>query len=86
MIYNTIEGSITKASIKKLGLNRGEYESAGSGVIISNYLPTILYLPFKIINPDTRIGVSNLKDEICKATQAKFVNYVKDLLDHMYSN
>ena len=46
----------------------------------------MIYLLFKIINPDTRIGVSNLKYEIEKATLAKFGNNVKDLLDEMSSN
>ena len=46
----------------------------------------MLYLLFNIINPATRIGVSNLKYEIEKATLAKFVNNVNDLLDNMSSN
>ena len=45
----------------------------------------MIYLPFKIINPDTRIGVYNLKDEIDKAILAKFANNLKDLLDGMSS-
>ena len=46
-----------------------------------------LYLPhIKIINPATSIGVSNLKDEIEKATLSKFGNNVKDLLCDMSSN
>ena len=40
----------------------------------------------KIINLDTRIYVSKLKHEIEKATLAKFVNNVKDLLDDIFSN
>ena len=46
----------------------------------------MFYLIFERINPSTRIGVSNLKDEIEKATLAKFGNNVKDLLDNMSSN
>ena len=34
--------------------------------------------------PFTRIGVSNLKDEIEKANIAKFLNNVKDLLGYKY--
>ena len=45
-----------------------------------NYGPAVLYLLFKSINPDTRIGVSNLRDEIHKSTLAKFINNVKTLL------
>ena len=49
----------------------------------------MLYLILKSINPDTSIGVSNLKYEIEKGTLANFVNNVKDLHDDMsakYSN
>ena len=34
----------------------------------------MLYLLLKRINPATRIGVSNLKDEVEKATLPKFGN------------
>ena len=46
----------------------------------------MIHLLFKIINPDTSIGVSNLKYEIEKTTIAKFGNNVKDLIDDMSSN
>ena len=41
----------------------------------------MLYLVFKNINPDTRIGVSNLEYEIEKSILSKFGNNIKDLLD-----
>ena len=41
----------------------------------------MIYLPFKSINPDTRIGVYNLKYEIEKAALDKFGNNVKDIID-----
>ena len=44
------------------------------------------FLLFKIINSDTRVGVSNLKDEIEKANLAKFGNDVKYVLDDTSSN
>ena len=47
---------------------------------------TMFYLIFKNINPDARIGVSNLKYDIEKSTLAKFGNNIKDLPDDMYSN
>ena len=47
---------------------------------------TMLYLIFKIMNSDTRIGISDLKYEIEKATLSKFGNNVKDLLDDISSN
>ena len=46
----------------------------------------MLYIQFKIINPATRIVASNLKEEIKKASLAKFINNVKDLSDEMSSN
>ena len=46
----------------------------------------MLYLILKSINPVTSIVVSELKDEIEKATLAKFLNNVKYLLDDMSSN
>ena len=46
----------------------------------------MIYLLFKSINLDTRIGVSNLKDEIDKESLTKFDNNVKELLDDMSSN
>ena len=45
---------------------------------------TMFYLIFKNINPDARIGVSNLKYDIEKSTLAKFGNNIKDLPDDMY--
>ena len=46
----------------------------------------MIYLILKSINVDTRIGVSNLKEKIEKATLAKFGNNVKDLIYDMSSN
>ena len=46
----------------------------------------MIYLLFKGINSDTRIGASNLKYEIEKATLDKFDTNVKYLLDGMSSN
>ena len=46
----------------------------------------MIYLLFKGINSDTRIGASNLKYDIEKVSLAKFGNNVKDFLDDMSSN
>ena len=75
----------TKTSLKKLRLHPGLYECTDAGGLVRNYVPTIIYLIFKSINPDTRIGLSNLKDEIGKATIDKFGNNVKDLIDEISS-
>ena len=62
MIYNVIEGSIKNNSLNKLSLSRVCYERADNGGLMRNYGPTMIYLLFKIINPYTSIGVSNLKN------------------------
>ena len=64
IIANAMEGSITKTYLQKIRLYREEYEWADAEGFISNYGPTMLYLLFKIINPATIIGISNLKCEI----------------------
>ena len=46
----------------------------------------MLYLLFKIINPATKLVVSNLNYEIEISTLSTFGNNVKDLLDDMSSN
>ena len=56
------------------------------GGLLSNYGTTAIYLLLKIINPDTRIGFSNLKDEIYKAILDKFGKNVKDILDYVSPN
>ena len=57
-----MEGLIKNTSLKKLRLHLREYERADDGGIIFKNGPTF-YLIFKITNPATIIGVSNLKDE-----------------------
>ena len=83
MIAKAIEGSITKTYLKKLRLHIREYEWIDSVSIISNYGSAMIYLIFKIIKPGTRIGVSNLKDDIEKSTLSKFGSNKKYLLDDM---
>ena len=64
----------------------GGYEWADSGGLKRNYGPTMHHIIFKMINPDTRNGVSNLKYQSGKSTLDKFGNNAKDLLDDMSSN
>ena len=61
MISKAIEVSISKTYLKKIRLHWGEYECYGAEGITQNDEPTMIYLLFKIINPYTRIGVSNPK-------------------------
>ena len=86
MTAKEFEGTITNEYLKELRLNRREYEWYDTGGLIMNYGDTMIYLPFKIINVYARIGVSNLKYEIEKATIAKFGNNVKYIIYDMYSN
>ena len=81
MIAKAIKVSIKNKYLKKLRLHLREYERTYYGGLIRNDVTTMLYLIFKIINPATRIFVSNLKYEIEKSTIAKFLNNVKNLLD-----
>ena len=82
MIAKAIEGSITKTSLEKLRIHRGEYEWYDAGGIIRSDVTTITYLLLKSINSATNIGFSNLFF-LWKATLAKSGNNVKDLLDDM---
>ena len=86
MIAKLIEVSITNTSFKKIRIHQKEYEWSEARSLISNYGPTMIYILFKSINPNTRIGISTLKYEIKKANLSKFVNNLKDLLDEISSN
>ena len=86
MIAKAVKGSIKNTYHKKIRLHRREYEWTCDGGLISNYEINMLYLILKIIKPNTRIAVSNLKYEIDKSILAKFLNIVKDILDDMSSS
>ena len=86
MIDKAIDGSIKKYLFKKLMLPQGECKWDDTGGILRNDIPTMIQLLLKIINTATRIGVSNLKDEIKKTTLAKFGNNLKYFHDEIYSN
>ena len=86
IIYKAIGVLGAKTSLSKLRIHQREYQWYDYGGIISIYIPTMIYLLFKIINTSTRIGVSNLKYETDKATLAKFGNNVKYIPDYMYYN
>ena len=72
-----------KDILKKIRIHRRQYELADAGGLKSNYGPIMIYLLFKSINLATSIDVSNLKDEIRKATLDKLGNNVKCLLYNM---
>ena len=98
-VTHCIEGGVTKVRQKGLFLRYPNGESGGQklrhrlenscidyGVIKRNYISTIIYLLIKGINLATKIGVSNLKDEIEKISLVKLRNNVKDILYDMSSN
>ena len=86
MTSKKIEVSITDTSLKKLGIHRKEYEWEKSRGLIRSDVPTVIHLLFKIVNPTSSIGVSNLKNEIEKETLARFGNDVKNIIDDISSN
>ena len=47
--------------------------------------PTLRWLLLQMCNPSTRVGVAELKDDLRKATSAKFQHNVKELTDYMSS-
>ena len=48
--------------------------------------PTMLQMIIQVINPTTRVGVSDFKMEIKNATLPKYNNNVQDMLDYMEMN
>ena len=68
MIAKAIEVSIKNISLKKLGIDQGGYEWNEPGGLIINGGLTMYDFLFKSINQDTRIGVSNLNNELLKQT------------------
>ena len=86
MITKAIEGLITRTSLNKIRLHQREYGWSDGGGFIRNEGTAMVYIQFKIINPDKIISVLNLKYEIEKATLDKFDTNVKYLLDGMSSN
>ena len=48
--------------------------------------PTMVYLIFNEIQPNTAVGVSGLKDELESINSAKFNHNMKDILDHIQSH
>ena len=56
------------------------------GGLIRTYVPMMLYLTFKSINPKTRIGVSNPKETFERSKISKIGNNMTDILDEIYSN
>ena len=59
---------------RRLCLIEGNMNGRLVGGIKSNNLPAMIYIIFESINPATRVGVSNIKNEIDRATLDNFFN------------
>ena len=84
MIASRILKSITEASKKALMNKKKEFlwtDPATGKESLDG--PTMLSIILHEINPDTRVGVYDLKKDIMDARLSKFNNNVKEMLDHM---
>ena len=61
-----------------------QYTWSGNG-IVEHDGPTILWILLQTCNPSTRVGVSELKEDLRQATSAKFKHDVRALTDYMSS-
>ena len=87
MIAKRILGSISTAAKKTrftkkrdfawLDATTGEYKYNG---------PTILYILMAAVNPNTRVGISGLKEKICVVNMGAVGHNVKDLLIQIKTN
>lgn len=86
MISKRIEGSLDKASLASLMLEKSKFEWTQTDGTVLHDGPTILYLILSKINPSVKVGVSSLKHNLSHATMDKFKHNVDDLLDYMHEN
>ena len=87
MIAKRIENSISESSWKTLMLKKLAFTwtDTTTGTVHLDG-PTMLYILLSLVNPTTRVGVSELKKLIMKATLPAFKHNVIDMLDDMASN
>jgi len=87
MIGRRILNSLTNRGLETLQINKKHYTwiDAASG---NEYLdgPYILLALLQHCNPSTRVGVSDLKENLRNSNLAKFNNNVVDMLDKMSEN
>ena len=87
MIAKCIMGSISTSSRKTLFTKRKEFARMDYATGEYNYnRPTILHFLMASINPNTRVGVTGLKEKIRMAKIGSFNHNVKDLLTDIASN
>ncbi len=87
MITKRILGSITTSSRKTLFTMKEEFSWLDSTTGEYNYNgPTILHILMASVNPNTRVGVTGLKEKIRLAKMGAFNHNVKDMLTNIASN
>ena len=86
MIAKRIEGSLDKASLASLMLEKSKFEWTQSDGTIVYDGPTMLYIILSKINPSVKVGVSSFKHNLSHASTEKFKHNVDDLLDYMHQN
>ena len=82
MIAKHIQGYLKKDDIEVLKTNRDNISWRDTNGIVEEDEPTMLWL-FNQCNPFTRVGVSELKEDLRRATSAKHKHNVKNLNDYM---
>jgi len=84
MIAKRIIGYLKLSDWENLKNKRSKYTWAGQGDEEMDG-PTILWILMQTCNPSTRVGVSELKEELRRATSAKFNHDIQKLTDFMSS-
>ena len=83
MIAKRIRGYLKKDDIEVLKTNWDTISWKGTSGIVEEDGPTMLWLILNQCNPSTRVGVSELKEDMRRATSAKHKHNVKKLTDYM---
>lgn len=87
MIAKRILGSISTSSRKTLFTMKKDFSWLDGTTGEYNYDgPTILHILMASVNPNTRVGVSGLKEKIRMAKMGAFNHNVKDMLTDIASN
>ncbi len=87
MIAKRILGSISTSSKKTLFTKKKDFAWMDDATGEYNYDgPTILHILMSSVNPNTRVGVTGLKEKIRTAKMGAFNHNVKDLLTDIASN
>ena len=87
MISKRIKSSITTSSWESLMIHKENisWTSATTGEVKFDG-PTMLYILVSALNPSTRVGVTEFKNEIQNARFDKYDHNLKEILDNMQDN